>query len=102
MTESLVIAGILFVCAAIVWLRPQSLSTLSETPRKNPEMNWQAIRRIAAGGTALLAAGIAGGSWLLTRAGVEETTLTILRIIFLFVGVIVIVALVEQAKNRKP
>ena len=53
MTESLVIAAILAVCAVIVWLRPQWISTLSETPQKNPELNWRAVRRIAAGGLAL-------------------------------------------------
>ena len=102
MTESLVIAAILAVCAVIVWLRPQWISTLSETPKKNPELNWRAVRRISAGGLAQLAAAIAGGSWLLIRADVEETTLTVVGIVVLFIGAITIVALVEQAKNRKP
>ncbi len=101
MTESLVIAAILAVCAVIVWLRPQWISTLSETPQKNPELNWRAVRRIAAGGLALLAAAIAGGSWLLLGAGVDEATLTVLRIFVLFVGAIGIVAAVEGHKKPK-
>lgn len=100
MNESLVIAAILALCAGIVWLRPQSISTLSETPKKNPEVNWCAVRRIAAGGMALLAAAIAGGSWLLVRAGAAEATITAVRIIVLFVGVVGIVAAVETHKNR--
>ena len=50
MTESLVIAAILAICAVILWLRPQSISTLSGNPEENPELNWRAVRRIGAGG----------------------------------------------------
>lgn len=42
MTESLVIAAILAICAVILWLRPQSISTLSGNPEENPEINWRA------------------------------------------------------------
>lgn len=101
MNESLVIAAILALCAAVVWLRPQSISTLSETPKKNPELNWRAVRRIAAGGTALLAAAIAGGSWLLLRIGVAEQTLATIRIAVLFAGVAGIIAAIENRKRRK-
>lgn len=101
MNESLVIAAVLALCAGIVWLRPQSISTLSETPKKNPELNWRAVRRIAAGGMALLAAAIAGGSWLLLRAGVAEATITAVRIVVLFVGAIGIIAAIEIRKHRK-
>ena len=45
MTESLVIAAILAICAVILWLRPQSISTLSGNPEENPELNWRAVRR---------------------------------------------------------
>lgn len=100
MNESLVIAAILALCAGIVRLRPQSLSTLSETQKKSPETNLRAVRRIAAGGMALLAAAIAGGSWLLVRAGAAEATITAVRIVVLFVGVVGIVAAVETHKNR--
>ena len=55
MTESLVIAAILAICAVILWLRPQSISTLSGNPEENPELNWRAVRRIGAGGLLLLA-----------------------------------------------
>lgn len=99
MNESLVIAAILALGAGIVWLRPQSLTTLSETPKKSPEPN-RRVRRIAAGGMALLAAAIAGGSWLLVRAGVTEATITAVRIVVLFVGTIGIIAAVETRKNR--
>ena len=46
MTESLVIAAILAICAVILWLRPQSISTLSGNPEENPKLNWRAVRRI--------------------------------------------------------
>ena len=49
---------------------------------------------------ALLAAAIAGGSWLLVRAGAAEATITAVRIVVLFVGVVGIVAAVETHKNR--
>ena len=45
MTESLVIAAILAICAVILWLRPQSISTLSGNPEENPELNWRAASR---------------------------------------------------------
>lgn len=102
MTESLVIAAILAVCATVVWLRPQSLSTLPGTPEKNPQTDWRAVRRIAAGGMALLAAVIAGGSLLLARAGIAEATLTAVRIVVLFIGTIGIISAVECCKKRKP
>lgn len=101
MNESLVIAAILAVCAVILWLRPQSLSTLSKTPKKNSELNRRAVRRISAGGMALLAATIAGGSWLLVEAGVAEATITVVRIVVLAVGAIGIIAAVELCKKRK-
>ena len=86
MTESLVIAAILAICAVILWLRPQSISTLSGNPEENPEINWRAVRRIGAGGLLLLAVVIGGGSWLLLRAGVEPQTITVLGIPLLFIG----------------
>lgn len=101
MNESLAIAAILAACAVILRLRPQALSTLSKTPKKNPEPVLRAVRRIAGGGMALLAAAIAGGSWLLTRAGVAEATITAVRIFVLMVGAIGIIAAVEIRKNRK-
>ena len=88
MTESLVIAAILAICAVILWLRPQSISTLSGNPEENPELNWRAVRRIGAGGLLLLAVVIGGGSWLLLRAGVEPQTITVLGILLLFIGAI--------------
>ena len=97
MTESLVIAAILAICAVILWLRPQSISTLSE----NPELNWRAVRRIGAGGLLLLAVVIGGGSWLLLRAGVEPQTITVLGILLLFIGAIGLTAAVELCKKRK-
>jgi len=101
MIEPLVIAAILAACSVILWLRPQSLTTLSETPQKNPELNWRAVRRISAGGTALLAAAIAGGSRLLVEAGATETTVTVVGIVVLFVGAIGIVAAVEIRKTPR-
>ena len=99
MTESLVIAAILAICAVILWLRPQSISTLSGNPEENPEINWCAVRRIGAGGLLLLAIG--GGSWLLLRAGVEPQTITVLGILLLFIGAIGLTAAVELCKKRK-
>ena len=89
MTESLVIAAILAICAVILWLRPQSISTLSGNPEENPELNWRAVRRIG------------GGSWLLLRAGVEPQTITVLGILLLFIGAIGLTAAVELCKKRK-
>ena len=88
MTESLVIAAILAICAVILWLRPQSISTLSGNPEENPELNWRAVRRIGAGG-------------LLLRAGVEPQTITVLGILLLFIGAIGLTAAVELCKKRK-
>ena len=99
MTESLVIAAILAICAVILWLRPQS--TLSGNPEENPELNWRAVRRIGAGGLLLLAVVIGGGSWLLLRAGVEPQTITVLGILLLFIGAIGLTAAVELCKKRK-
>ena len=99
MTESLVIAAILAICAVILWLRPQSISTLSGNPEENPELN--AVRRIGAGGLLLLAVVIGGGSWLLLRAGVEPQTITVLGILLLFIGAIGLTAAVELCKKRK-
>ena len=65
MTESLVIAAILAICAVILWLRPQSISTLSGNPEENPELNWRAVRRIGAGGLLLLAVVITAVSLIL-------------------------------------
>lgn len=101
MTESLVIAAILAICAVILWLRPQSISTLSGNPEENPELNWRAVRRIGAGGLLLLAVVIGGGSWLLLRAGVEPQTITVLGILLLFIGAIGLTAAVELCKKRK-
>ena len=105
MTESLVIAAILAICAVILWLRPQSISTLSGNPEENPELNWRAVRRIGAGGLLLLAVVITavsgGGSWLLLRAGVEPQTITVLGILLLFIGAIGLTAAVELCKKRK-
>lgn len=101
MTESLVIAAILAICAVILWLRPQSISTLSGNPEENPEINWRAVRRIGAGGLLLLAVVIGGGSWLLLRAGVEPQTITVLGILLLFIGAIGLTAAVELCKKRK-
>ena len=89
MTESLVIAAILAICAVILWLRPQSISTLSGNPEENPEINWCAVRRIGAGGLLLL------------RAGVEPQTITVLGILLLFIGAIGLTAAVELCKKRK-
>ena len=100
MTESLVIAAIMAICAVILWLRPQSISTLSGNPEENPELNWRAVRRIGAGGL-LLAVVIGGGSWLLLRAGVEPQTITVLGILLLFIGAIGLTAAVELCKKRK-
>ena len=101
MTESLVIAAILAICAVILWLRPQSISTLSGNPEENPELNWRAVRRIGAGGLLLLAVVIGGGSWLLLRAGVEPQTITVLGILLLFIGAIGLTGAVELCKKRK-
>jgi len=100
MLESLVIATVLAACAVLLGLRPQWISTLAKS-EKIPERNRCAVRRIEAGGMALLAAVIAGGSWLLVEAGVAEATLTAVRIVVLFCGSIGIVAAVEICKNRK-
>ena len=100
MTESLVIAAILAICAVILWLRPQSISTLSGNPEENPEINWRAVRRIGAG-LLLLAVVIGGGSWLLLRASVEPQTITVLGILLLFIGAIGLTAAVELCKKRK-
>ena len=111
MTESLVIAAILAICAVILWLRPQSISTLSGNPEENPEINWRAVRRIGAGGLLLLSLymdkrmkreTLGGGDIkLLFRAGVEPQTITVLGILLLFIGAIGLTAAVELCKKRK-
>lgn len=100
MTESLVIAAILAICAVILAAAAVDLDAQRQ-PEENPELNWRAVRRIGAGGLLLLAVVIGGGSWLLLRAGVEPQTITVLGILLLFIGAIGLTAAVELCKKRK-
>lgn len=100
MNESLVIAAILALCAGIVRLRPQSLSTLSETQKKSPETNLRAVRRIAAEGWRCWRRRSPAGAGCSCAPGAAEATITAVRIVVLFVGVVGIVAAVEIRKNR--
>ena len=97
MKESLVIAAILFLCGVIAWLRPQWIAAL----RKNPQTDPRIIRRIVGGIPLLMVLLIAGGSWLLQRAGCTDDQLAMLRIGVLFVGLITVISLVEHYKKRK-
>ena len=102
MTESLIIALVLLLCGAVAYLRPQSISTMpGKSPRRNPDIDWRAVRGTGGAGMMLLGIVIGGGSWLLVQAGTSDETLTAVRLGALFVGAIAVIAAVETRKNRK-
>lgn len=102
MIVSLLIAGILLICGGIGWFKPQWISNFNGLPpEKMRNVNLHYARRILAGGMVLLAMIIAVGSWLLVYTGVSEEKLVVPQIITLFVGVIIIVALVEMQNRNK-
>lgn len=102
MTESLIIALVLLLCGAVAYLRPQTRSTMrGKSPRRNPDIDWRAVRRTGGAGMMLLGVVIGGGSWLLVQAGTSGETLAAVRLGALFVGAIAVIAAVETRKNRK-
>lgn len=101
MNASVLMPLLLLVFAGIVYCRPQWISTLrpyTDEERRNIDM--QRVRRTAGGGLLLLALLTGPGSWLLAWGGVAETTLTVLRILVLVIGVIGIMARIETCKPR--
>lgn len=101
-TESIVEFAILLVCAVVVYVRPQWISTIrhySDEKRRNIEM--KRVRHTAGGGLLVLALSIGPGSWALAEAGVSETTIVVLRAIVLFIGAFAIVAYVETFNQNK-
>lgn len=102
MTESVVISALLLVCAAVVYVRPQWISTFrhySDEKRRNIEM--KRVQRTAGGGLSALALSIGLGSWALAEAGVAEAMIVVLRMVVLFAGVLAIVARVETLNHNK-
>lgn len=102
MEAQIVISVLLLACAVFVYLRPQHISTLngySEEQLRNVDL--RKIRRIAGGGLVLLAVSVGGGSWFLSRAGVDDTVLTVLGIVVIFAGVVVIMARVESLNRNR-
>ncbi|MCM1150856.1 MAG: hypothetical protein NC209_07850 [Alistipes sp.] len=92
---------LLLACAGVVYLRPQWISTLrryTDAERRNIEM--RRVRRTAAGGLLALALLIGPGSRGLAWLGVSETTLTVLRIILVTIGVIVIMTRIETRNHN--
>ena len=102
MTESIVMSAILLVCALVVYVRPQWISTFrhyTDAERRNIEM--KRVRRTAGGGLLGLALLTGLGIRLLVWGGVAETTIVVLRMAVLFAGVIAIVARVETFNHNK-
>lgn len=102
MQTQVVISVLLLACAVFVYLRPQNISTLngySEEQLRNVDL--RKVRRTAGGGLAALAVTIGGGSWLLSRAGVDDATLTVVGIVVIFAGVVVIMARVESLNRNR-
>lgn len=92
---------LLLVCAGIVYCRPQWISTLRHyTDEERRNINMQRVRRTAGGGLLLLALLTGPGSWLLAWGGIAETTLTVLRILILVIGVIGIMTRIETCTLR--
>ena len=92
---------LLLVCAGIVYCRPQWISTLRHyTDEERRRIDMQRVRRTAGGGLLLLALLTGPGSWLLAWGGIAETTLTVLRILILVIGVIGIMARIETCTLR--
>ena len=101
MNASVLMPLLLLVFAGIVYCRPQWISTLrhyTDEGRRNIDM--RQVRRTAGGGLLLLALLTGPGSWLLAWGGVAETTLTVVRILVLVIGVIGIMARIETCKPR--
>ena len=102
MEVQVIISAFLLLGGILAYFRPQNISTLngySEEKLRNVDL--QKVRRTAGGGMVLLAALLGGGSWALSKAGVDETTLTVVGIILVFVGVITIIAKVETYNHNK-
>lgn len=102
MTESVVMSALLLVCAVVVYVRPQWISTFrhySDEKRRNIEM--KRVRHAAGGGLLVLALSIGLGSWALAETGVAEATIVVLRMVVLFAGVLAIAARVETFNHNK-
>ncbi len=81
------ISGLLLLAAILVWLRPQSVSTLSHYSKERlTQVDLRRVRRTGTFGLVALALLIGPGNWLLYRAGVDAMTLTVLSWIVLFAG----------------
>ena len=96
MNVSVLMPLLLLVFAGIVYCRPQWISTLrpyTDEERRNIDM--RRVRRTAGGRLLLLALLTGPGSWLLAWGGVAKTTLTVVRVVVLFVGGIAIAARTE-------
>ena len=101
MNASVLMPLLLLVFAGIVYCRPQWISTLRHyTDEERRSIDMQQVRRTAGGGLLLLALLTGPGSWLLAWGGVAETTLTVVRILVLVIGVIGIMARIETCKPR--
>lgn len=97
MIETCVFSVLLLAAAGIIWIYPQSISTI----RPGEQVDWSRVRREGAGGMAALALALFGVSVLLLRADVPEPVVTVFRIIGSFVGVIVIASRIEIYKRGK-
>lgn len=96
------ISGLLLSAAILVWLRPQSVSTLSHYSKEQlARVDLRRVRRTGTFGLAALALLIGPGSWLLHRAGVDATTTTVISWIVLFAGAIAIAARIETFNKNK-
>ncbi len=96
------IAGLLLLAAILVWLRPQSVSTLNHYSKEQlARVDLRRVRRTGSCGLVALALLVGPGSWLLHRAGVNATTLTVISWIVLFAGAIVIAARIESFNKNK-
>jgi len=96
------ISGLLFLAAILVWLRPQSVSTLSRYSKEQlARVDLRRVRRTGTFGLVALALLIGPGNWLLHRAGVDAATLTVVSWIVLFAGAIAIAARIETFNRNK-